>query len=134
MTASSMLRVVTTVGFIVAMPAMTLADVHVTPDRPIEGQTLTFTMTDELDTEGSGTATFAPGTLVSRTISIVDSNPAAGFQWTPDTAGLWEVAWGETRKTVVIGRRSIPLAGLLVLLVAASSLIFLSVWGLWRKS
>lgn len=134
MPASCFPRVVTTAVFMVAMPALGLAEVHVMPERPIQGQTLTFTTTDGVVAEGSGTATFAPGTLVSRRVSIVDSNPAAGFQWTPDAAGLWEVSWGETRKTVVIGRNSTPVAGLLVLLVAATSLIFLSVWGLWRKS
>jgi len=131
---SSGLRICTIVGFSVAMPALAFADVHVSAERPMEGQTITLTTVEEPELEGSGTATYAPGTLVSRTEPFVDSNPAAGLQWTPDRAGLWELSWGETKMTVVVGRRAIPVSGLLVLLVAASSLLGLSVWGLLRKS
>ncbi|MBU6161734.1 MAG: hypothetical protein KGO50_11475 [Myxococcales bacterium] len=131
---SAGLRICKTVGFTIALPALASADVHVSPERPMEGQTITFTTTEGPEVEGSGTATYAPGTLVSRTEPFVDSHPAVGLQWTPDRPGLWELSWGDTTKTVVVGRRSIPVSGLLVLLVAASSLVGLSVWGLLRKS
>lgn len=123
-------------GLLSGLPSVTLAQMHATPERPREGQTVTFELTigNDLVEGGNCSASHSPGTLVSRQVAVADADPAPGVQWTPDAPGLWEVSCGESRTTLVVARRKLPISGLFVLVMAAASLIFLSVWGLGRKS
>jgi hypothetical protein len=128
------LRLLTMLVVALMLPTAALAELVISPERPLVGQPLTISLADGTPLEGSGSATFAPGTVVPRQLDLQDSSADPGFQWTPDAPGLWDVSVGDASITIVVGREGVPIAGLMVLIVAASSLIFLSLWGLGRKS
>lgn len=128
------LSLATMVVVALILPSAALAQLVLTPERPLVGQPLTISLADGTPLEGSGAATFAPGTVVPRQVALQDASADPGFQWTPDAPGLWDVNVGDDSITIVVGRDAVPIPGLMVLVVAAASLIFLSAWGLGRKS
>lgn len=97
----------------VAVPA--IAQIEVSPNSPVEGETVSLDFTEPVDTLK---VTYRPGATTSTSETLL-LNGATSTEWTPTQAGVVELAIGEdTEQNVSVQFRETSGLGLFVMIVA----------------
>lgn len=93
------------------------AQISVSPASPVVGETVTLNFTEPVDTLR---VTYRPGSNAARTEALPVGSPA--YAWTPNQAGVVRLEAAGTSQNVSVRFRSVPPAGLLILVLAGTIL------------
>ncbi|MEL6616473.1 MAG: hypothetical protein AAFQ43_12095 [Bacteroidota bacterium] len=95
-----------------ALPAS--AQITASTDAPVVGQPLTLTFGEPADTL---TVTYRPGSVAS-TDDVIVLGGVTSTEWTPEAAGVVQVAVGEASQSLSVRYENAPASGLLVMVLA----------------